>query len=232
MKGFTVEFTLFQDPSGFVHQHLVPSVGIDTKSYVGSLSFFHLTTVKPHHNIHRESAKNPRKPNPKLRPFYLYIPHDHKQEDPDESSDRAFSLPIASLSSTLTPVDAKPSIPLESISSPKTTTWWKRMTLSFSWSNLKLLKMPLLSRKKLLVSIDAGIKLKDLQEWAGHSQFIRVMPNTHSAVGAAASKSVKKDRHFAPSVFEQRRKTMVEVMFPLQKMEGNWDQWYEHRRIK
>ncbi|KAM2938381.1 hypothetical protein FF1_038175 [Malus domestica] len=33
-------------PSGFVHQHLAPSVGIDTKNYVGSLSFFHLTTVR------------------------------------------------------------------------------------------------------------------------------------------------------------------------------------------
>ncbi|KAM0986232.1 hypothetical protein ACFX13_013690 [Malus domestica] len=29
-------------PSGFVHQHLAPSVGIDTKNYVGSLLFFHL----------------------------------------------------------------------------------------------------------------------------------------------------------------------------------------------
>ncbi|RXI00827.1 hypothetical protein DVH24_001061, partial [Malus domestica] len=28
-------------PSSFVHQHLAPSVGNDTKSYVGSLSFFH-----------------------------------------------------------------------------------------------------------------------------------------------------------------------------------------------
>ncbi|RXH70267.1 hypothetical protein DVH24_007523 [Malus domestica] len=27
---------------GFVHQHLAPSVGIDTKSYIGSFSFFHL----------------------------------------------------------------------------------------------------------------------------------------------------------------------------------------------
>ncbi|KAM0961892.1 hypothetical protein TB1_020515 [Malus domestica] len=35
--------------SGFVHQHLAPSVEIDTKNYVGSLSFFHL---------HRESAKS------------------------------------------------------------------------------------------------------------------------------------------------------------------------------
>ncbi|KAM1419758.1 hypothetical protein ACFXTO_023271 [Malus domestica] len=41
-------------PSGFVHQHLAPSVGNDTKSYVGSLSNFHL---------HRESAKSARTQN-------------------------------------------------------------------------------------------------------------------------------------------------------------------------
>ncbi|XP_062166693.1 pyrroline-5-carboxylate reductase [Alnus glutinosa] len=46
---------------------------------------------------------------------------------------------------------------------------------------------PLLSEKKLLVSVAAGIKLKDLEEWAGQSRFIRVMPNTPSAVGEAAS---------------------------------------------
>lgn len=46
---------------------------------------------------------------------------------------------------------------------------------------------PLLSKKKLLVSVAAGTKLKDLEEWAGQSRFIRVMPNTPSAVGEAAS---------------------------------------------
>jgi pyrroline-5-carboxylate reductase len=46
---------------------------------------------------------------------------------------------------------------------------------------------PLLSKKKLLVSVAAGIRLKDLEEWAGHSRFIRVMPNTPAAVGEAAS---------------------------------------------
>ncbi|XP_050385575.1 pyrroline-5-carboxylate reductase [Argentina anserina] len=46
---------------------------------------------------------------------------------------------------------------------------------------------PLLSTNKLLVSVAAGLKLKDLQDWAGHSRFIRVMPNTPSAVGAAAT---------------------------------------------
>ncbi|KAK3218150.1 hypothetical protein Dsin_012120 [Dipteronia sinensis] len=46
---------------------------------------------------------------------------------------------------------------------------------------------PKFSKKKLLVSVAAGVKLKDLQEWAGHTRFIRVMPNTPSAVGEAAT---------------------------------------------
>ncbi|KAL3376655.1 hypothetical protein AABB24_003206 [Solanum stoloniferum] len=46
---------------------------------------------------------------------------------------------------------------------------------------------PILSEKKLLVSVSAGVKLKDLQEWAGQGRFIRVMPNTPSAVGEAAT---------------------------------------------
>lgn len=46
---------------------------------------------------------------------------------------------------------------------------------------------PLLSENQLLVSVVAGVKLKDLQEWAGHTRFIRVMPNTPAAVGQAAS---------------------------------------------
>ncbi|KAL3625571.1 hypothetical protein CASFOL_031025 [Castilleja foliolosa] len=46
---------------------------------------------------------------------------------------------------------------------------------------------PHLSEKQLLVSVAAGVKLKDLQEWAGHDRFIRVMPNTPAAVGMAAS---------------------------------------------
>ncbi|KAL0346199.1 UNVERIFIED_CONTAM: Pyrroline-5-carboxylate reductase [Sesamum radiatum] len=76
---------------------------------------------------------------------------------------------------------------------------------------------PLLSEKKLLVSVAAGVKLKDLQfthvllqipylpsqallsiessdpgkEWAGHGRFIRVMPNTPAAVGVAASADEK-----------------------------------------
>lgn len=47
--------------------------------------------------------------------------------------------------------------------------------------------MPVLSEKQLLVSVAAGVKLKDLQEWAGQGRFIRVMPNTPSAVGEAAT---------------------------------------------
>lgn len=46
---------------------------------------------------------------------------------------------------------------------------------------------PLLSDSKLLVSVAAGIKLKDIQQWAGHGRLIRVMPNTPAAVGHAAS---------------------------------------------
>ncbi|KAF7819117.1 pyrroline-5-carboxylate reductase [Senna tora] len=53
--------------------------------------------------------------------------------------------------------------------------------------NVILQLRPLLTTKKLLVSVAAGLKLKDLQEWAGHSRFIRVMPNTPAAVGEAAS---------------------------------------------
>lgn len=46
---------------------------------------------------------------------------------------------------------------------------------------------PKLSEKQLLVSVVAGVKLKDLQEWSGNDRFIRVMPNTPAAVGKAAS---------------------------------------------
>jgi pyrroline-5-carboxylate reductase len=45
---------------------------------------------------------------------------------------------------------------------------------------------PILANK-LLVSVVAGTKLQDLQEWAGNSRFVRVMPNTPAAVGQAAS---------------------------------------------
>ncbi|KAJ4978320.1 hypothetical protein NE237_009100 [Protea cynaroides] len=46
---------------------------------------------------------------------------------------------------------------------------------------------PVLSKKQLLVSVAAGTNLSELQEWAGHDRFIRVMPNTPAAVGEAAS---------------------------------------------
>lgn len=44
-----------------------------------------------------------------------------------------------------------------------------------------------LTEKQLLVSVAAGTKLTDLQEWSGRSRFIRVMPNTPAAVGEAAT---------------------------------------------
>ncbi|KAG0496324.1 hypothetical protein HPP92_000859 [Vanilla planifolia] len=66
---------------------------------------------------------------------------------------------------------------------------------------------PFLTDEKLLVSIAAGIKLKDLQEWSGQHRIIRVMPNTPSAVGEAASvmcmgeKATKKDEERVTSLF-------------------------------
>ncbi|KAK4392509.1 Pyrroline-5-carboxylate reductase [Sesamum angolense] len=60
---------------------------------------------------------------------------------------------------------------------------------------------PLLSEKKLLVSVAAGVKLKDLQVWAGHSRFIRVMPNTPAAVGVAASAATKDDGELISKLF-------------------------------
>ncbi|KAF3336826.1 pyrroline-5-carboxylate reductase [Carex littledalei] len=46
---------------------------------------------------------------------------------------------------------------------------------------------PFFTKDKLIVSIAAGIKMKDIKECAGKSRIIRVMPNTPSAVGQAAS---------------------------------------------
>ncbi|CAN6444008.1 unnamed protein product [Victoria cruziana] len=46
---------------------------------------------------------------------------------------------------------------------------------------------PFFTKEKLVVSIAAGIKLKDLQEWVGHGRLIRVMPNTPCLVGMGAS---------------------------------------------
>lgn len=53
--------------------------------------------------------------------------------------------------------------------------------------NVLLQLKPILTEKHLLVSVAAGVKLKDLQDWAGNNRFIRVMPNTPAAVGEAAS---------------------------------------------
>jgi pyrroline-5-carboxylate reductase len=66
---------------------------------------------------------------------------------------------------------------------------------------------PLLTEEKLLVSIAAGIKMKDLQDWSGQQRIIRVMPNTPSAVGQAASvmclgeKATQKDESCVRSLF-------------------------------
>ncbi|XP_037415845.1 pyrroline-5-carboxylate reductase-like [Triticum dicoccoides] len=66
---------------------------------------------------------------------------------------------------------------------------------------------PLLSEEKLLVSIAAGIKMKDLQDWSGQRRIIRVMPNTPSAVGQAASvmclgeTATEKDENRVKSLF-------------------------------
>ncbi|XP_051132922.1 pyrroline-5-carboxylate reductase [Andrographis paniculata] len=66
---------------------------------------------------------------------------------------------------------------------------------------------PFLSEKKLLVSVVAGVKLKDLQAWAGQDRFIRVMPNTPAAVGTAASVislgtgATKEDGELIASIF-------------------------------
>ncbi|XP_010938606.1 pyrroline-5-carboxylate reductase [Elaeis guineensis] len=64
-----------------------------------------------------------------------------------------------------------------------------------------------LSEEKVLVSVAAGIKLKDLQEWSGQRRIIRVMPNTPAAVGLAASvmcvgeMATKKDEERVTSLF-------------------------------
>ncbi|ONK63502.1 uncharacterized protein A4U43_C07F15880 [Asparagus officinalis] len=66
---------------------------------------------------------------------------------------------------------------------------------------------PSFSEEKVLVSVAAGIKLKELQEWSGHRRVIRVMPNTPSAVGQAASvmcmaeMATKKDEERVSSLF-------------------------------
>ncbi|XP_072990548.1 pyrroline-5-carboxylate reductase-like [Typha latifolia] len=66
---------------------------------------------------------------------------------------------------------------------------------------------PFFSEEKVLVSIAAGIRMKDLQEWSGQQRVIRVMPNTPSAVGQAASvmcmgeMATKKDEERVTSLF-------------------------------
>ncbi|KAJ6818562.1 pyrroline-5-carboxylate reductase [Iris pallida] len=79
--------------------------------------------------------------------------------------------------------------------------------------NVLLELKPTFSKEKVLVSVAAGIKLKDLQEWSGHRRLIRVMPNTPSAVGEAASvmcmgeMATKKDEERVSSLFGAIGKT-------------------------
>lgn len=74
---------------------------------------------------------------------------------------------------------------------------------------------PFLSEEKVLVSIAAGIKLNDLQEWSGQRRVIRVMPNTPSAVGEAASvicmgeMARKKDEERVDTLFRAIGKTWI-----------------------
>ncbi|XP_072985519.1 pyrroline-5-carboxylate reductase-like [Typha latifolia] len=74
---------------------------------------------------------------------------------------------------------------------------------------------PILSEEKLLVSVAAGIKIKDLQEWSGQRRIIRVMPNTPSAVGQGASvmcvgeMATKKDEERVASLFRAIGKVWV-----------------------
>uniref|UniRef100_A0A0D6R8D3 Pyrroline-5-carboxylate reductase n=1 Tax=Araucaria cunninghamii TaxID=56994 RepID=A0A0D6R8D3_ARACU len=67
---------------------------------------------------------------------------------------------------------------------------------------------PLLSKDKLLISIAAGVKLKDLEEWAGNARVVRVMPNTPCLVGETAavmslgSKATAEDEKLVKGLFE------------------------------
>ncbi|GLJ45663.1 hypothetical protein SUGI_0961110 [Cryptomeria japonica] len=67
---------------------------------------------------------------------------------------------------------------------------------------------PLFSEDKLLLSIAAGVKIKDLEEWAGNARVVRVMPNTPCLVGETAavmslgSKATAQDEKFVKTLFE------------------------------
>nr|AAO32084.1 pyrroline-5-carboxylate reductase [Hordeum vulgare subsp. vulgare] len=87
---------------------------------------------------------------------------------------------------------------------------------------------PLLSEEKLLVSIAAGIKMKDLQDWSGQRRIIRVMPNTPSAVGQAASvmclgeTATENDENRVKSLFSAIGKLAAEEKFdPVTGLSGS-----------
>ncbi|KAH9329556.1 hypothetical protein KI387_001664 [Taxus chinensis] len=67
---------------------------------------------------------------------------------------------------------------------------------------------PLFSKDKLLISIAAGVKLKDLEEWAGNARVVRVMPNTPCLVGETAAvmslgdKATAEDESLVKTLFE------------------------------
>ncbi|MCO5551744.1 hypothetical protein L7F22_005248 [Adiantum nelumboides] len=67
---------------------------------------------------------------------------------------------------------------------------------------------PYFTKDKLLVSIAAGVKIQNLQEWAGEARVVRVMPNTPCLVGEAAAvmslgdQATQQDLLLVKSLFE------------------------------
>ncbi|RXH71379.1 hypothetical protein DVH24_018734 [Malus domestica] len=115
---FTVGFTLFQYPSGFVHQHLAPSVENDTKSCVGSLSFFHL---------HHESAKTQQpkafQKNPRSHLLSQLVAHRNQFANPKKTFPRLVAAVLShSLvvlpSLSLPPWKSQSSFPLDLLAGP------------------------------------------------------------------------------------------------------------------
>lgn len=67
---------------------------------------------------------------------------------------------------------------------------------------------PHFTKAKLLVSIAAGVTIKNLQKWAGDARVVRVMPNTPCLVGEAAAvmslgdQATEQDSHMVRTLFE------------------------------